>query len=343
VLHAYPHVGLSLPWRLLEATTGLKNRDYGRARSSNVSQQSPISAINFVHLRYAVFAADQGSFRRAAETLLVRQSTLSRCIRQLENSIGMSIFERSSGGVVATPSGSIFLRHVRSILDQIDSLVIISRRTGRGETGRLSIGFYTSLSAGNLRGMLVDFRQRFPDVELGMVEKSRAGLMTALRNGALDVAILTGETSHGDSTILPLWSERVLIALPEGHPLADKETIRWTDLHGETVLLCQNDQGDEFEDLLTARLLAPEDRPKVERHDVTSDNIKCLVSVGVGVSIVTDSDIGTRHFGLTYRELRDGAGSSCIGYSAHWKADNDNPALVGFLKLLTERYPSPAV
>lgn len=191
--------------------------------------------------------------------------------------------------------------------------------------------------------MLVDFRQRFPDVELGMVEKSRAGLMTALRNGALDVAILTGETSHGDSTILPLWSERVLIALPEGHPLADKETIRWTDLHGETVLLCQNDQGDEFEDLLTARLLAPEDRPKVERHDVTSDNIKCLVSVGVGVSIVTDSDIGTRHLGLTYRELRDGAGSSCIGYSAHWKADNDNPALVGFLKLLTERYPSPAV
>jgi hypothetical protein len=54
------------------------------ARSSNVSHQSRISAINFLHLRYAVFAADEGSFRRAAEILLVRQSTLSRCIRQLE-------------------------------------------------------------------------------------------------------------------------------------------------------------------------------------------------------------------------------------------------------------------
>ena len=104
--------------------------------------------------------------------------------------------------------------------------------------------------------MLVDFRQRFPDVELGMVEKSRADLMTALRNAALDVAIVTGETAHGDSTILPLWSERTLIALPEGHPLVDRNAIYWTDLRDETVLLTQSDQGCEFEELLTAKLLA---------------------------------------------------------------------------------------
>jgi DNA-binding transcriptional LysR family regulator len=308
-----------------------------------VNLQSRILAINFLHLRYAVFAADEGSFRRAAETLFVRQSTLSRCIRQLETLIGMSVFDRTSGGVTATSAGRIFLRHARSILDQMDSLVKISSRTGRGEAGRLTIGFYTSLSAGNLRGMLVDFRQRFPDVELGMVEKSRAGLMTALRNGALDVAIVTGETSQADSAILPLWSERTLIALPEGHPLVDRNTIYWTDLRNETVLLMRSDQGFEFEGLLTAKLLASENRPKLEHHDVTSGNLKCLVSAGIGVSFVTESDMGARFSGLIYRELHDGGGSSCVGYSAHWKTDNDNPALAGFLKLLSERYPSPAI
>jgi len=77
-----------------------------------------ISAIGLQQLRYAIAAVDYGSFRRAAEILLVRQSTLSRCIRQLEESVGLTIFERSSGGVRATEAGSDFLRLVRSILEQ---------------------------------------------------------------------------------------------------------------------------------------------------------------------------------------------------------------------------------
>src|ERR1700730_19032566 len=76
------------------------------------SKLSPIraSAVDLQHLRYAVAAADHGSFRRAAEVLLLQQSTLSRCISQLEHSLGMTIFERFSGGVRATTAGRHFLR-----------------------------------------------------------------------------------------------------------------------------------------------------------------------------------------------------------------------------------------
>ncbi len=115
------------------------------------------SAIDLQHLRYAVAAADHGSFRRAADILRVRQSTLSRCVRQLEELIGMAVFERSSGGVRTTPTGSEFLRTARSILEQVDTLMLSAHTTGRGESGRLAIGFYTSLSAANLRATLVDY------------------------------------------------------------------------------------------------------------------------------------------------------------------------------------------
>ncbi len=101
------------------------------------------SAIDLQHLRYAVAAADHGSFRRAADILRVRQSTLSRCVRQLEELIGMAVFE--------------FLRTARSILEQVDTLMLSAHTTGRGESGRLAIGFYTSLSAANLRATLVDY------------------------------------------------------------------------------------------------------------------------------------------------------------------------------------------
>lgn len=308
-----------------------------------VKLENRISAINLPQLRCAVVAADEGSFRRAAEVLLVRQSTLSRGIRQLEDLIGIAIFDRSSGGVTATPSGRHFLRRARSILDQIDSLITTAHRTSLGEAGPLSIGFYTSLSAGNLRATLLDFRLRFPTVEIAFVEMSRTRLLTALRSGLVDTAIVTGEATERDGGTLPLWSERILLALPKGHPLADRETIYWTDLREETVLLSQCDQGREFEDILMTKLSSPADRARIERHNVSRDTLKSLVSFGFGVGLVTESDIGSSLPGLIFRELRDGTGLSRIGYSAHWRAENENAALAGFLALLKERYPSPAV
>lgn len=307
-------------------------------KSKSTLHQSRAAKIDLQHLYYAVAAADLGSFRQAADALLMRQSTLSRCIRQLEEAIGVPVFDRSSGGVEATQAGHRFLRNARSILEQMDALVTNANSTGRGEAGRLAIGFYTSLSAGNLRATVVDFKERFPEVELGMVERSRTQLVTALRNGALDVAIVTGDAPILDNSALSLWSERTLVALPEGHSLANRETIYWTDLRSETVLLSDYDPGRDFEDLLMSKLLSLEDRPTIERHDVSRGIIKSLVSVGFGVSLVTESDIGARFSGLIYRELRDGTGPSRIS-SAHWRADNDNPALASFLKLLRVRYP----
>jgi DNA-binding transcriptional LysR family regulator len=301
------------------------------------------SGVDLVHLRYAVAAADHGSFRQAAEALLLRQSTLSRSVRQLEERIGVIVFERSTGGVRATQAGLDFLRMARSILEQMDTLVASAHSAGRGEAGRLAIGFYTSLSAGNLRAKLIDFAQRFPQIVVGMVERSRTRLATALRNGAIDVAIVTGETPLFDSKTMSLWSERIMVALPEGHRLADGETVYWTDLKDEVLLTSRHDPGTEIQELLLTKLASPGDRPRAVCHNASWGNIKSLVGAGFGVSLVTESDVGTSLSGLTYRELRDGTGPSWVGYSAHWRADNDNPVLASFLKILGERYPSPAV
>jgi DNA-binding transcriptional LysR family regulator len=211
--------------------------------SAGMTLHRRMLAIDLQHLRYAVAARDQGSFRRAAESLLVQQSTLSRCIRQLEHSIGMTIFERSSGGVRATDAGRDFLHLARSILEQVDSLVTRAHQTGRGEAGRLTIGFFTSLAAGNLRATLVDYARRFPELELGMIEGSRARLGTALRNGAVDIAIVTGETHLPHTKSMSLWSERLLVVLPDGHRLAANEIVHWTDLKGEALLLSRRDPG----------------------------------------------------------------------------------------------------
>jgi DNA-binding transcriptional LysR family regulator len=306
---------------------------------------SQIAKIDLQHLRYAVAAAKHGSLRRAAEALLLRQSTLSRCIRQLETAIGMIVFDRTSGGVRATQAGRSFLQGAGSILEQMDALVVIASSIGRGEAGRLAIGFYTSLSARNLRATLIDFKRRCPQVELGLVERSRARLVTALRNGALDIAVIRGDAApeENDTNALALWSERMLVALPESHSLADRKAIYWTDLRSETVLLSERDPGRDYENLLMSKLSPPHSGAKIQRYDVGRGGIESLVSVGFGISFVVESDVGANSSGVIYRELRDCTGPSRIGYSAHWRTENDNPALASFLKLLGERYPSSGI
>lgn len=188
---------------------------------------------------------------------------------------------------------------------------------------------------------LLDFRKRFPLIELATTERPRPLLMNALWGGTLDVLVVTGDTPASDNRSLRLWSERVLVALPEDHSLAERDVVYWTDLRNETVLLSQHDPSHELEDLIISKLVSADDRPRIDRHDVSRSMIKSLVSMKLGISLVMESDMGASFAGLVYRELRDGTGSSRIGFSAHWCADNENPVLHGFLQLLSERYPSP--
>ncbi|OKO76956.1 LysR family transcriptional regulator [Bradyrhizobium sp. NAS80.1] len=305
------------------------------------NRRNAAKAIDLQQLRLAVVACDYGSFRRAAEALSIKHTVFSRSISQLEYLVGTSLFERSSGGIKPTLAGRAVLRIARLILEQVDTLVDAGQSSGRGVSGHLAMGFCTSISTGNLRATLGEFKKRLPQIELATMERSRLRLMTALRSGTVDVVVTPGRLFSKDTKALPLWSERILISLPQDHCLAPREIVYWTDLRNETILLSQYDPGRELEDLLISKLVLPEDRPKIERHDVSRGIIKSLISMGMGLSLVMESDIGASFAGLVYRELQDGTGPSRLDFYAHWRDDNDNPALKRFLKLLAERYPSP--
>jgi DNA-binding transcriptional LysR family regulator len=162
------------------------------------------------------------------------------------------------------------------------------------------------------------------------------------------VHFTTGEVLPFDCRTVPLWSERVLIVLPHEHPLSKREVIYWTDLCDEIVLLSQYDPGAEIESLLNAKPHAAKDRLRIERHDVSRGAIKSLISMGLGISLVLESDTGANFSGLVYRELQDGTGASRIGFSAIWRGDNENPACqfsqasVGALSLFSRGVRRPS-
>ena len=117
--------------------------------------------------------------------------------------------------------------------------------------------------------------------------------------------------------------------------------MHWIDLREEKILLSRRDPGPELHDLLIAKVTSPGDRPKIVRHRAGLANLKSLVGAGFGVTVLTEACAGASFTGVIYRELRDGAEPARIGYSAHWRPDNQNPALANILKILGERYLLP--
>lgn len=127
-------------------------------------------SVKIPHLRYVVAAADHSSFRRAANALNITQPTLSKRIREVEDRLGVTLFERSTGGAELTPIGEEFVVSARRVLAELEVMQIRAKAGKRGDAGRLEIGFYTSLSTGSLRDIVLTFVKQHPDVEVNLVQ-----------------------------------------------------------------------------------------------------------------------------------------------------------------------------
>lgn len=298
--------------------------------------------VQLIVLIQALAAAELRSFRKASEQLGVRTSTISRRIRELEERLGVPIFQRHRHGVRPTDAGAAFLDEARRIISDLQSLITNTRAGGRSDAGRLRVGFYLSLSAGELRTTLLAFKEIFPEVDLRVTEASRRRLIEHLNAGRLDVIIVASQRSSVRFETLPLWNERILVALPAEHALAARSALDWNDLRDELFLLPEHDPGPELQSHLLSRFEARSGTPQLLQLGITCDNALNLVSFGCSVTLLYEAESGTAHDGVVYRDVRGRKAPASTPYLACWDNANTNPALKSFLDLLRQRYPQPA-
>ncbi len=294
--------------------------------------------IELQELRWAIVAAQHRSLRQGAETLNVRQSTLSRRLRSLEHKLGVQLFERTNGGTRPTIEGQEFLDSARRIIEETEAITDRLKTRSRGQSGRLTIGVHASLSAGNLRATLIEHRRRFPDVETRLVDGSSDHLISDLSSSAIDVAFVAEGNPRWEGKSLPVWSERVVVALPENHSLSNHDAIHWHDLKSESLLLPQRGPGAEFLKLLASKLGGLEPG-RLLHHDVALDRLLTLVSADWGILIALEGATGVSYPGVVFREVHDNDAPTRVNFHAYWRQTNGNPSLRSFLDMLRERYP----
>lgn len=289
-------------------------------------------------LRYAIAAADHGSFYRAARALDVEQSTLSRNVLKLERSIGMPIFERSRAGVTLTLPGSTFLQGAKPMVATAEKLVAMMRAAGQGRAGGLRLGHNSSVSAGSLRATMMSWRDENPDIEVECVEANRSVLIAGLDTGEIDIAILMGTASHNGFRCQAFWSERMLIALPATHPLAEQDLVHWTDLRNERFLMPVADPGPEMRDMLVGRLAVSGTKPDIHMHQASRETILSVLGGGSAVSLVCEGSTGAHYPDVVYRPIHGEQGPAITGYSGYWSDKNGSPVLRRFLDFIKTRY-----
>ena len=276
-------------------------------------------------IRYFVAAAENGSLRRTAEVLGVGQSCVSRKIMRLEDKLGVSLFERSNTGVRLTNAGQRYLAEVQPALQQLDQARRVAHSAGRADVGSVQIGVLTSLAGGFLRKLIVAYQQEYPKIQIDVHDGGRDEHIAALRARELDIVFVPGQCESRNCECAELWSEPLHVALPRDHRLADRRTLEWSDVVGETFITSTIPPGPEFHDCLLRRLASLSIQVEIEPQCAGYKTLMNLVSLGRGLTVTTGA---WSHVSLPDLVLKPLAGrDDVLPFKAIWLAENDNPAL----------------
>jgi DNA-binding transcriptional LysR family regulator len=308
-----------------------------RKRGSAPTRGHIDGSINLRALQLATHVERHGSIRLAARTAKLSPSVVSRRIRGLEDELGVSLFERRPSGIRTTAAGARFLQAALRMFAELDGATGAARAAGSGLVGQLVVGTYFSASIGRFRDTLLRFISRHSRVDLSVIEGDRAHLLSDLRRGRADVAILLGPHDEPGLDRLSLWQEAGMVALPEQHRLAGAGLVLWQDLAGETFIVASRGSGPEVR--ATVQSLLPDGHTaRFAAHDVGREGMFNLVGAGFGVAVLAESASGASYPSVVFRPVGDVAGPTMVEVAAYWDPRRDNPVLRRFLSLLRARH-----
>lgn len=242
-------------------------------------------------LQYAVAVAELLSFRKAAEACHVSQPSLSSQLAQLEDVLGVRLFERDRRRVLVTEAGREVLERARRVLRDTGDLVDLARRAADPLAGTLRIGVIPTISPYLLPQATRALKTAFPRLTVRWVEEKTDTLVRELDTGALDAALLALEADIGEVEYAVVGHDPFVLATPKGHPLGEKsKPARSAELGGAGVLLL--DDGHCFRDQAWA-FCADADASELEFRATSLSTLAQMVAGGAGITLLPELAVPT--------------------------------------------------
>jgi DNA-binding transcriptional LysR family regulator len=292
-----------------------------------------IQQMELRYLRYFIAVAEELNFSRAAERLNIAQPPLSQQIKELEEKLGVQLFDRKKRPLQLTIAGEVFLEDAHLVIATLERAIRSVRRAGRGEVGRLVVAVNSSIANSVLPDILQSFRDRFPDVRLILREIASFQQAEEIRNQQIDVGFerLPSKNSN-DPTLkfMPIFRESLVVALPKNHRLAAKTQISLEELANEPFVFPSTDLVPSYGQIIS---LCQDVGfyPNIVQEATWMITILSLVAGGVGVTLLPANAQNLQRTGVVYRPLEGQNLTRQI--AVVWRRDDSSPILQNFLEV----------
>jgi DNA-binding transcriptional LysR family regulator len=240
------------------------------------------------HVRYFLAVAEEQNFTRAAKKVGIGQPPLSQQIRALEDELGAALFHRLSHGAELTSAGKAFLPEAQAMMRQAERAKKIAGLGAKGQVGQLRVGFTSSaVFRPIVPHSIRDFNRKHPEVELSLTETDTSDLLKLLAEKQLDASFIRpGQQNPSGFDVHRFKDESAMAALPSGHPLAKRRTVRLSALSHEPFVIFPRKAGPSLFDGIIESCRRCGFDPLIAHEAPQISSAPNLVSAGLGVSIV---------------------------------------------------------
>lgn len=242
--------------------------------------------MDLQQLRYVTALAKEKHFQKAARLTGVTQPTLSQQVKKLEQELGESLFERSSRRVALTPAGERFLPHALAALDALQKGVASIQEEGDLSVAPVRIGFLPTMGPYLIPPILNDLKERVPELTLEFHEDTAASLVQRIREGGLDLGIVSLPLHEDGIASRSLGRESLYLAVSPQHALARQKNVALRQLHQESLFVLQ--EGRCLRDQISVFLRRAKAQPKIAFQGMHLTSLLKLVATGEGVAIVPE-------------------------------------------------------
>jgi DNA-binding transcriptional LysR family regulator len=271
--------------------------------------------LNLKHLQYFIAVAEEGHVTRAAERLGMQQPPLSQLIKAMERELDAQLLRRRARGVELTDAGRTFLDNARTILTQLEHTYETTRRTARGEQGRIRVGYTIQVAVHPLFPRVIrEFREAFPLVSVTLAHGPPDVLVEHMQNDQIDAVFAMAAIANPEGVVVEaLLREAMVVALPSGHALARRKNGRDTALSlkalaSETfILIGPPPSASPMQRSAAAEVAACQAAgfsPRIGHFVANNISRLALVAAGLGVALVAASMQRMNIEGVVFRRLK---------------------------------------
>ncbi|MEL7428814.1 MAG: hydrogen peroxide-inducible genes activator [Pseudomonadota bacterium] len=277
-----------------------------------------MNPITFRQLRYFELLAREGHFGRAAEAASVSQPALSMQIKELEEGLGLKLFERTARRVRLTGFGETFAKRVEPILRSVEELGELARISRNQLIGRFRLGIIPTIAPYLLPKIMGRLAQELPGLDMHVRESQTSTLLDELMTGSLHVAVVALPVSEPSLEEVTLLKEEFVLVRPlheAGQPVPQADRL------GEMRLLLL-EEGHCFRDQALSFCRVPSVRPREMLDGSSLSTLVQLVSAGMGITLIPEMalEIETRSARVTTARFEGNVPSRTIGMV--WRKSN---------------------